>query len=418
MTPNNESIEYPRMYRVRQRFENESISDIRSAIRGEFAQVSLTRSVKPGQSVAVTVGSRGIDRLTTLVSTAVECLREMGLRPFIIPAMGSHGRASAEGQAELLHDLGIDESSVGAPVVSSMETVSIGRLDNGAEVHLSKSVLEADHLFVVNRVKPHTAFRAEVESGLCKMMAVGCGKQRGASSMHTYGLAVSIVPAAEMILKKANVLGGLALVENSLDKTHTLRLVAPEDFVDADRELLKLARKMLPRIPIDLLDILVIEEMGKNISGAGIDPNVTGFWRRDGGERNPDYRTLVVLDITPQSHGNAMGIGMADLTTKKLIEKIDLDALNANVFTTGIWGSGRIPASVDNDREAIRMALSKTPAPGRARVVRIKNTLRLESFWASEAILPELTGRSDLIVDERAVDFEFDRDGELLPVFD
>ncbi len=324
----------------------------------------------------------------------------------------------ADGQAEVLRDLGIYEQNIGAPVVSSMEVVSLGKLDSGAEVFLSKDALDADHLFVINRVKPHTAFRSHVESGLCKMMAVGGGKQRGASSMHTFGLADTIVPAAERILERGNVLGGLAVVENSVDKIHTLRLVSPENFVASDRELLKLARKTLPRIPIERLDILVIEEMGKNISGAGFDPNVTGFWRRDGGDRSPDYRTLVVLDITPHSHGNAMGIGMADLITKKLKDKIDFDALNANVFTTGIWGGGRLPVALENDRDAVRMALSKVADPGRARMARVKNTLKLESFWVSEALLPELRDRGDVEIDEQPVDFGFDGEGDLLPVFD
>ena len=288
-------MNYPLMYRIQQRFDTTSIGDVPGAVRRGFSRLDIGKNVQPGQRVAVTAGSRGIDNLTTITAAVVECIRNMGLKPFILPAMGSHGGATAEGQIKLLGELGITESSGGAPIISTMDVISLGRLESGAEVFMSKDALEADHIVVINRVKPHTAFRSEVESGLCKMLTVGCGKHEGALNMHKFDLAASIIPAARIILEKAPVLCGLAIVENSADRTHTMSFALPEQFVEIDRELLELAWKFLPRIPLEELDILVVDEMGKNISGAGIDPNVVGFWRREGGPRKPDYGTIIVI---------------------------------------------------------------------------------------------------------------------------
>jgi hypothetical protein len=267
---------------------------------------------------------------------------------------------------------------------------------------------------VINRVKPHTAFRAEVESGLCKIMAVGCGRQKGAENMHKYELAQTIVPAARMIIQKTSVLCGLAVTENALGGTHSLKLAKPEEFADLDREFLKTAWTLLPKLPVDDLDILLVDEMGKNVSGAGMDPNVIGFWRREGGPRKPDYRILVVLDLTPHSHGNATGIGMADLTTRRMIDQIDWEATYLNAFTSGVLRSARMPIAVENDRLAVEAALKRSPDPAGARIVRIVNTGQLETFWASEAVLPELRDRKKVAVDETPLDLRFTDEGRLL----
>jgi len=401
------------MYRIQQRFDTTSIGDVPEAVRRGFSRLDIGKNVQPGQRVAVTAGSRGIDNLTTITATVVECLRNMWLKPFILPAMGSHGGATAEGQVKLLGELGITESSGGAPIISTMDVISLGSLDSGAEVFMSKDALEADHLVVINRVKPHTAFRSEVESGLCKMLAVGCGKHEGALNMHKFGLAASIIPAARIILEKAPVLCGLAIVENSADRTHTMRFALPEQFVEIDRELLELAWKFLPGIPLEELDILVVDEMGKNISGAGIDPNVVGFWRREGGSRKPDYRTIIVLDLTPQSDGNALGIGLTDLTTRRVMDKVNIQATYANALTTGIWGSVRLPIALENDRAVLETALSHVSDLDHVRMVRIVNTLHLENFWATEALLPELREKESLIVDETPYQLQFDDEGRL-----
>ena len=390
-----------------------SIQDVPGMVRREFSRLDVGKNVQPGQRVAVTAGSRGIDNLIPITATVVECLRNVGLKPFLLPAMGSHGGATAEGQVKLLSELGITESSIGAPITSTMDVISLGTVDSGAEVFISKDVLEADHLVLINRVKPHTAFRGEVESGLCKMLTVGCGKHEGALNMHKFDLAASIIPAARIILEKAPVLCGLAIVENSADRTHTMRFALPEQFVEIDRELLKLAWKFLPGIPLEELDILVVDEMGKNISGAGIDPNVVGFWRREGGPRKPDYRTIIVLDLTPQSDGNALGIGLTDLTTRRVIDKVNIQATYANALTTGIWGSVRLPIALENDRAVLETALSHVSDLDHVRMVRIVNTLHLENFWATEALLPALREKESLIVDETPVQLRFDEEGRL-----
>ena len=411
-------MNYPLMYRIQQGFDTTSIRDVPEEVRREFSRLNGGKNIKPHQRVAVAVGSRGINNLKTIVATVVECIRNMALKPFILPAMGSHGGATAEGQVKLLNEFGITESSVNAPIISTMDVISVGRLDSGAEVFISKDALEADHLVVINRVKQHTLLRGEVESGLCKMLAVGCGKHKGALDMHKFGLAASIIPAAQILLAKAPVLCGLAIMENSLDQTHTVKLALPEQFIEVDKELLESARRLLPRIPLEDLDILIVDEMGKNISGAGIDPNVIGFWRREGGPRKPDYRTLIVLDLTHQSEGNAVGIGMVDLTTRKVIDKVDLKPTYTNALTSGVWRSVRFPIALENDRAVLETALSHVLDPHNVRMVRIVNTLHLENFWATEALLPELREQEGVIVDEAPLQLQFDDEGKLLSFID
>lgn len=406
-------ISFPVMHKIHQDLDKTSIEDPAARIRQELSRCKISDKSESGQTVAVAVGSRGIHDLVIIVSTLIKYLKNLDLKPFVLPAMGSHGGATAEGQIQVLHELGITESAVGAPIVPNIDVVSIGAMESGAEVYLLTAALEADHLIVVNRIKPHTIVRGEVESGLCKMLAVGCGGQLGATEMHRFGLATSIVPAARVILERAPVLCGLAVVENTVGKIHELRVALPKDFVATDKELLRKAKKLLPRIPLDDLDILVVDEIGKNISGGGFDPNVIGFWRRDGGSRVPDYRLLVVLDLTPQSYGNALGIGLADLTTRRLIEKTDLETTYINAMTSGNIRSVRLPLALENDREVLAAALRQVPRLNRVRMVRITNTSRLETFWATEAVLPELLRLEGIKVDNTPLMLEFDEEGSL-----
>ncbi|MFQ5842865.1 MAG: DUF2088 domain-containing protein, partial [Thermodesulfobacteriota bacterium] len=241
----------------------------------------------------------------------------------------------------------------------------------------------------------------------------GCGKHKGALNMHKFGLASTITPAARVILEKAPVLCGLAIVENALEELHTVKLALPEQFIEVDTELLKSARRLLPKIPLEDLDILIVDEMGKNISGAGIDPNVIGFWRREGGPRKPDYRTLIVLDLTPESEGNAVGIGMVDLTTRKVMDKVDLKPTYTNAITSGVWRSARLPIALESDRVVLETALSHVFDPDHVRMARIFNTLQLENFWATEALLPELRKQEGITVDEEPLRLQFDHEGNL-----
>lgn len=406
---------FPKMYQIRQRFDVTSINDVAGSVREQFSGFDHEDKVQPGETVAIGVGSRGTHDLKILVATVVECLKAMGLKPYIIPAMGSHGGATGEGQAHVLAGLGITEESMRAPILSNMDVVSMGHVESGAEVFFAKDALAADHIVVINRVKPHTAFRGEVESGLCKILAVGCGKQVGASNMHKFDLGKTIVPAARMILEKTPVLCGLVVTENASGGTHNMKLVRPEEFVDVDREFLKIAWKLFPKLPLDDLDVLLVDEMGKNVSGSGMDPNIVGFWRREGGPRKPDYRTLIVLDLTPQSHGNATGIGMADLTTRRVIDKIDLDTTYMNAFTSGILGSARLPIALDNDRTALEKALDLFPNIKEIRMARIVNTGSLETFWATKALLPEFLNQKGITVHDKPLQLEFNDQGRLLP---
>ena len=409
-------MDYPTFFCVKQRFDVTSIKNVAQAVREEFADFKPGPKIRPGQSVAVGVGSRGTHDLKILVETVVGCLRAMQLNPYVIPAMGSHGGATAEGQIQVLADLGITEEAVQAPIVSNMDVVSLGHIESGAEVFFAKDALAADHIVVINRVKPHTAFRADIESGLCKILAVGCGRQKGAANMHKYDLGKTIVPAARLIMQKTSVLCGLGVTENAMGGTHSIKLVGPQEFAEVDREFLKIAWTLLPKLPMAELDILLVDEMGKNISGTGMDPNVIGFWRREGGARKPDFRYLIVLDLTPQSHGNATGIGMADLTSRRVIDQIDWDATYLNVFTSGIFRSALMPIPLENDRAAVETALARVPVPANARMARIINTSKLDAFWASEAILPELRKNSNISVDNQPLELCFDEDGRLIPM--
>ncbi|MER3406063.1 MAG: hypothetical protein C4289_13615, partial [Chloroflexota bacterium] len=305
---------------------------------------------------------------------------------------GSHGGATAEGQLEVLAGYGITEATMDCPILSSMDTVVLGTTPGGAAVHMDRNAYSADHTIVVGRVKAHTAFRGPIESGLCKMIAVGLGKQRGAEEMHAGGLGENIPPAAALAIERANILLGVAIVENSYDHTHTIRVVPPEKIHDTDRELLVLANSLLPRVPFDELDTLIVDWIGKNISGSGMDYNIIGMWRRIGGPRIPDYKRIVVLDLTPESHGNGLGVGAADFTTKKLVQKLDLRKMYMNCLTSNAIDAGKIPIALESDREAIEAGIKAAGVRhlAEARVVRIKNTLQLEELQVSEALLDQV----------------------------
>jgi hypothetical protein len=408
-------VEFPLFYQIRQRFDASCEADPAGAVRRAIAGYDCAARIKPGETVAVAVGSRGIQGIVGMVAALVESLKKMGLRPFVMPAMGSHGGATGEGQALVLEQLGITEASVGAPIRSCMDVVSLGGIPSGAEVFVARDAIEADHLVLINRVKMHTAFRGRAESGLCKMLTVGSGKHHGAINMHKYGLADSIIPAAEVVLSRVSCLFGIAILENAAEKTHTVRLVPPEEIVASDIAMLKQAAEMFPRIPIDDLDILLVDEMGKNISGAGMDPNVIGMWRREGGPRQPNYRTLVILDVTRESNGNALGIGLADLTTRRVIDLVDIKTTYANVLTTGLWGAGKLPIALENDRSVVKMALSRVQEPEKVRMVRITNTLHLGTFWATATLLPELKDRQGIDVDETPFTLQFSDEDRLQP---
>ncbi|MBA2447076.1 MAG: DUF2088 domain-containing protein, partial [Chloroflexi bacterium] len=401
--------EIPQMVSVRQELPRERLDDVAGAVRQAFARGGVGERVRAGQRIAITAGSRGIADIQLVIATVVAELRRLGAEPFVVPAMGSHGGATVEGQRGVLAEYGITEREVGAPVLASMETVVIGQLEDGTSVHLDKHAHDADGIVVVGRVKPHTAFRGDIESGLCKMTAIGLGKQRGAQAIHARGLRDSIPEVARVTLARANVVLGLALVENAYHQLHTIEQANPGEFHDTDRRLLVVANGLLARVPFDELDVLVVGELGKNISGSGMDYNVVGMWRRIGGEKRPLYKRVVVLDITPESEGNGLGIGIADFTTRRLFTKLDLGKGYMNALTANAPETVKIPVILESDREAIEVALhsSNSRAP---RVVWIKNTLALEELLVSEALLPDVAGLPTLSVAGEPGPLAFDGD--------
>lgn len=404
----------PPMARVRQVLPRESIADVEGEVHRALAGAGLQELIRPGMRVALTAGSRGIAEIPRVLRAAVDAVRAAGGDPFIVPAMGSHGGATPEGQVEVLAGYGITEATVGAPIRATMDTVVLGELPNGATVHLDRHAAEADGTIVINRVKAHTAFRGEVESGLCKMLAIGLGKQRGAESIHAHGLAQSIRPAAELVLQRANIILGLALVENAAHQLYHVRAVRPNRFVEADHELLQLSNRLLPRVPFDDLDVLVVRELGKNISGSGMDPNVIGMWRRTGEPPSaPYYKRIVVLDVTAESDGNALGVGLADFTTERLVRKMDRRKSYMNALTAGALVAVRLPLVLESDREAMEVALRSAGANGAPRMACIRNTLALEELLVSEALLPEVAASEALEVLEEPRPLPFDADGNL-----
>ena len=396
-------MQLPKMAKAKQIFHQPEISDISAKIKFELEKKNLKDRVKQGQRIAVTAGSRGIANINLILKTIVAELKALGAEPFIIPAMGSHGGATPEGQIEVLHSLGISEESVGAPIEASMEVKVIGSLPDGVNIYLNRIALEADGIFVVGRVKPHTDFKGEIESGLLKMLAIGLGNQKGAEMIHWHqydGYHRILPEAGKFIAKKTNIVMGLALLENAHHKTAEVHALFPEEFYEQEIKLLEIAKDLLPRLPFKNIDVLVVEEIGKNVSGVGMDTNVTGkFWMP--GEHDPKapkIKKIAVLDLSEETHGNAIGIGLADVTTRRAYEKIDHHQTYVNCLTQGSGETGKIPPYLANDRDAIATAIriSGPIQPEESRVIRIKNTQELETLYISEALIEELSTSPEL----------------------
>ncbi len=405
----------PQMHLVRQAFEALELEDLEGHLTAGLNRQLKRAGLPPGASVAIAVGSRGVSPVVQVVRTLARGLREAGLRPFVVPAMGSHGGGTAKGQESVLADYGVHEQSVGAPVRATMETAVLGKTASGITVHLDAEAASADGVIVIGRVKPHTGFRGPIESGLCKMSVIGLGNRRGAESLHAHPLATGIPEAAALTVASGHLLCGVALVENAFDRPARAEVVPPEAFHATDEALLKLARKLMPRLPLDKLDGLLIDRMGKNISGSGMDPNVVGMWRRLGElDRKPDYGWLAVLGLTPESHGNAVGIGLADLCSRKLAKAIDHEALAMNTLTAMALHAAKVPLTLPTDRACydtvLHLAARSTSEP--VRIGRIRNTLDLETFWVSESVLGHLPGNCQVI--DPATPFGFDADGAIV----
>ncbi len=411
---------FPKMFRVKQELEGPTLADIPGSTRESIRRLRLQERVKPGQTVAITSGSRGVANIDRITKAVVDELKALGLKPFICPTMGSHGEATAEGQLKILAHYGITEATMGCPMKSSMEVVEIGKV-KGTTVFCDKNAWEADHIAVVGRIKAHTDFDGDIESGLFKMMAIGLGKQHGAENYHRAGHHYSyaeIFPlVGKAVLDSGHVLFGLGIVENGYDHTAKVQAILPKDFEAAEQALLKEAKAWMSRIPFDKLDVLIVDELGKNISGAGMDPNVTGRASVQKPAGRPHVRLLFVRDITPEAEGNAIGVGFADMTTQRLVRKINYAAMHMNAITSGVAEAAKVPMAFDSDREAIEVALGMiglTPSE-QARVVRIRSTLHLTEIDCSEVMLGEVQAHERLRPVTKPAPMTFDGSGNLPP---
>ncbi len=413
-------MQLPRMVPVAQRFPAEAIADVPGSVRSELARVRLAAAIRPGARIAVCAGSRGIAHVDQIVRTVVETLVQAGARPFVLPAMGSHGGATAEGQRQVLAGYGITAASMGCPVEATMDVVEVGRLDDGTPVLVNRLALASDGIVLVNRVKPHTSFRGRFESGLMKMMTIGLGCHQGAriAHSHAWGLARLIPAWGSVILRRAPVLLGVAVIENAYDRIARVEALLPHEFEQREPELLAAARRAMARLLVRDIDVLIVEQVGKDISGTGMDTNVVGRMLLPGVPEpsEPGVRRIVCLSLTPKTHGNANGVGLADIITRRLFREIDFGATYANVFTTGFLNRAHIPVIMESDREAIEGAVSllHLAAAQQARMVRIRNTLELARIEVSESIAAELGGRDDVAILGAPAPFRFDAHGVLL----
>ena len=408
-------VEPPPVALVEQRVDSPAaLGDLREGVREALRSVEL-----PAGSVAIGVGSRGVGRIGEVVAALVEVLKEAGAEPFVVPAMGSHGASTAEGQARVLAHLGVSEEATGCPVRATMQTVLLGETTAGVEVYMDRNAYEADSVVVVNRIKPHTAFRGTVESGPTKMLAIGLGKQRGAHSIHAAGwkdIHRTIPEAARVAVETGKVAFGLATLENADEEPCKVVAIPAQDLEEGEAPLLEEAKRNLARLPFDEIDLLIIDEIGKNISGDGADPNVTGRYPTPYATGGPSVERMVFLDLTEETGGNANGMGAADVVTERLAAKVDRPPTYLNALTSTTPFPVKLPMVMPTDRMAIAAALFMCAgvSPPEARLVRIQNTLRLRRMWVSEALLRETEGDERLKVLEGPRPIRFDADGSVL----
>jgi hypothetical protein len=414
-------MKYPEMAYVSQRLYKQTVGDVSSSVKAVLADVGLEGSAKAGDSVAIAVGSRGISQISTIVGETVKSLQKRGLEPFIVPAMGSHGGNTPDGEMAVLARLGITESVVGVPIKAGLELVEIARLNDDLPVLMDKHAAQAKHIVAINRIKPHTKFRGPLGSGLTKMLTIGLGKGQGASLYHRTAVrhTFSILQdAAKSILKNCSVLFGLGVLEDGYKHIAKIATIEPSTWFDAEQSLLEEARSMMPAIPFDAIDILVIDEIGKEISGIGMDSNVTGRHRDIVGDfvAPPNAKRIFVRDLSPNSDGNGIGIGLPDVTTKRLVDALDLEKTYTNAITAISPEKAALPIHFTTDRQCLD-ACFKTIGmvpPQEVRMVRIKNTLALDRLWVSKALESEIhADAANLQIVSPWEPFAFDHDDNL-----
>tara|TARA_R110002072_G_scaffold99008_1_gene218002 strand:- start:138195 stop:139454 length:1260 start_codon:yes stop_codon:yes gene_type:complete len=413
------------MIRVQQKFYAPKIEDIPTEVEQQLAALNLKSKVQPGQTVAITAGSRGIANIAIITRAICDHVKSLDATPVIIPAMGSHGGGTAEGQREIIEGYGITEEFTGAEIRSNMETVVVDETPQGIPVHFDKEAFNCDHVIVSGRVKPHTGFVGPIESGLHKMMLIGLGKHAGAKIYHRaildYSFLEIIRSVADCVLQKCGILAGVAIVENAYDETGMIAAVAPEDFYERECEILKTATAWMPTLPFKQIGLLIVDEIGKNISGSGMDTNIIGRKYNDHSATDQDefkVKRIFVRGLTEATHGNACGLGMAEFTNHRTVESVDQDITKINSLTGGHPSAASIPIHYETDREVIENALPTTglAEPENARVVQIPDTLTLGEVLVSEVFLAEIESREDLEIVSGPDDMAFDSDGNLVPV--
>ena len=411
-------MEFPRVVKIRQKFPRPRVENVEEALREQLGCGEILSTIKPGMSVALTAGSRGIAQIDEILRSLIEILKEMEAEPFIVPAMGSHGGATAEGQVEILESLGVTEEFCGAPIRSSMEVVEIGDTERGVPVYMDRIASEADGVVLVNRVKAHTDFRSNIESGLMKMASIGLGKHEQALALHGYGvegIRDFMVEVGDKVLESGHILFGVATVENAYDEPAIIEAIPAEEIHEREAELLSEYMGMMPALPVSDIDVLYVDALGKNYSGTGMDTNVIGRFRILGVEEpeTPAVKYIVVGDVSEESHGNTLGVGLADLTTRRLAGQIERKAMNANVITSTFVERAKVPMVLANDEEAMETAVRCNwgVPPEETRFVRIPNTLHLEYLYVSENIVDEALANAETEVVGDPEELRFDADG-------
>ena len=415
-------LPYPQMFRLRQTFEAPQVADIPGEVHAQLSRLELGSRVRPGQSVAITAGSRGVAHIATIIRAIADHLKGLGARPFVVPAMGSHGGGTAQGQREVTESYGVTEASVGCPIRSGMETVVICRTGEGFPVHFDRYAFEADHVVVCNRIKPHTRFAGDIESGLMKMMLIGLGKCEGATIYHRaiqdYSFGQIIRSVAGEVLRKCRILCGVGIVENAYDQTARIEAISPQEIESREKELLVLAKQWMAKLPFRHVDILVIDEIGKNISGTGLDTNVVGRKfdeHKAMPEEFPKVKVIVIRGLTPETHGNAVGLGIAEFCKSRLLRETDFEATRLNAIVASQLQAAMPPLDYETDREILDIALQSVGLvePPAAKILWIRNTLDLTELECSAAYLEEARRRDDLTILTGLRDLPLDKEGNL-----
>lgn len=408
----------PRMCKIRQKFDEFKINDVEAELRRKLQRTGTLDRIKPDQSIAITAGSRGVANIAKIIRTIADEVKSKGGKPFVIPTMGSHGGANAKGQLEVLESLGITEETIGCPVRSSMETVQVGVSEYGKPVRIDKFASEADGIIVVGRVKPHTAFTGKYESGLIKMITIGLGKQYGAEICHADSfkyMEQNITSIAKVALENSKILFGVATIENAYDETRRIEAIPAEKFFDEEPELLAEAKKNMPAILFEEFDVLIVDEIGKNISGDGMDPNITGTFCTPYASGGAKKQRTVVLDMTEETHGNASGLGMADFSVQRAFDKMEFEKTYPNGITSTVIGPSKIPMILANDKLAIQAAIQTCNKIdySNPRIVRIKNSLKVGEIYISESLVREAEKNPQIEILEDPKEIVFDEKGNL-----